>query len=432
MTTIDKTYQYRREEPDSRPPFEFQAQSSQGQQSWNFERLLSPVSVQTFIDTYWGKFPLLIRSNCANNFANLTSIAEVESYLSLKGVLEDQTVVLRSRDRPMRRKFESLSEMYEDMQQGSSLQLREMERFLAPTAPLRLLFNDMIRVLQHPGDSISCFITPPNCELLGPHHDETEIFTLQITGSKRWKLFHRVTAQEPGTYTDDELDAPACEFTLNPGDILYHPRGQIHEVVSENNTAYSITFVIRPLTWHKLLDEAVKTAGRQVEFIEQLPAGLLLQPNAPQHIAKVFEEKLTHLVTHIADCNANDFIQNLSKELIYNLPSPIGSHLEAPLKQVPLTLESRLISRVNDQYLLTTDEQTEKVLLTLAGGASLRMPLSLKSALDELLSFRGPFQIRQIDDALSDNSKCILAKKLLNLGAITFAQKKALTQNEPT
>src|SRR5262249_15384642 len=155
----------------------------------------------------------------------------------------------------------SVGDIYERMRQGASLQFRKMERFLPAQAPLSQLYRDMLLALQHPGVSISCFITPPGAELLGAHHDETEVFTLQLAGRKRWRLFHRVIVEAGGSVPREALSAPEHDFVLTPGDVLYHPRGTVHEVVCDDALSVSIPIVIDPVIWKTLLRQLVERLG---------------------------------------------------------------------------------------------------------------------------------------------------------------------------
>lgn len=319
----------------------------------------------------------------------------------------------------MRRKFGSLGEMYRDIRQGASLQLREMERFLAPDAPLRQLFGDMVATLQHPGNSISCFVTPPDCELLGPHHDETEIFTLQISGSKRWKLFHRVMAHDPGIYDREELDEPAHEFTLGPGDVLYHPRGQVHEVICEDSTSFSVAIVITPMTWRLLLDQILDAVRHDYEFIEQLPASVMLAPNAEEKLEETVREKLAYLVSRIAEQDAGAFVRSAGRDLMKHLSPPSTPHIERSIQAPRLDLDSVLYSRVGDRYLLCLEG--DKVLLTVAGGDALQMPAVLHQAMHQVLTEKGAFRVSDMPDALSESSKIVLARRLVDIGVLSFA-----------
>jgi ribosomal protein L16 Arg81 hydroxylase len=74
------------------------------------------------------------------------------------------------------------------------------------------------------------------------------VFTLQVAGRKRWRLFHMVSAEARGNCRPDMLRGPEHDFVLEPGDLLYHPRGCIHEVVCEDELSFSMPIVFEPIT----------------------------------------------------------------------------------------------------------------------------------------------------------------------------------------
>ncbi len=316
------------EEPEERPPLEFTASAEDAAGSpWSFDRLLGMLSFEAFCSTYWGKYPVLIRGRNPKLFSSLTSLGDIESYFSLPGILDDH-VFLRSHQAPKRQKFKSITDMYSEMRAGASIHLPDLEQFLAPDSPIRHLYNNTAERLQHPGHSIHCFITPPGRECLGAHYDENEIFTLQISGRKRWRFFDRVAAVEPSGCATDQ---PLADFSLGPGDMLYHPRGQVHEVMSEDSVSCSVAIVIRPLTWRELLSMIADDLGNTREFMEQLPAGLSWTNGASTQIAAAMESRLRIIAGKLPALTAQDLVDKIGDGFVKGSPPPPRSQLEGLL-----------------------------------------------------------------------------------------------------
>jgi len=78
-----------------------------------------------------------------------------------------------------------------------------------------------------------------NATCTAPHFDDIEAFCLQLEGQKRWKVYApskearlpRVSSED---FTEDDiLDMePVMDVVLEPGDMLYMPRGWIHHGVT--------------------------------------------------------------------------------------------------------------------------------------------------------------------------------------------------------
>jgi lysine-specific demethylase/histidyl-hydroxylase NO66 len=61
------------------------------------------------------------------------------------------------------------------------------------------------------------------------------VFILQLEGKKKWKLYSPPASDElPREYSrdldQDECGEPLMELELEEGDLLYFPRGTIHQV----------------------------------------------------------------------------------------------------------------------------------------------------------------------------------------------------------
>lgn len=70
------------------------------------------------------------------------------------------------------------------------------------------------------------------------HYDDVEIFVIQLEGKKRWRLYERsdkdtnVSARVTKAFGQEELHKPVADFVMEPGDIMYFPRGTVHQAVS--------------------------------------------------------------------------------------------------------------------------------------------------------------------------------------------------------
>ena len=88
----------------------------------------------------------------------------------------------------------------------------------------------------------SVYHTPAGCQGLAAHHDDVEVFILQTEGRKRWKLYpavrgHALPAMPSADLADEELEPCMLDITLTPGDLLYLPRGVVHQAVSLEGSA---------------------------------------------------------------------------------------------------------------------------------------------------------------------------------------------------
>ena len=79
------------------------------------------------------------------------------------------------------------------------------------------------------------YLTPPSTQGFAPHYDDVEVFMLQVEGRKRWRVYPPFENDElPRTssrnYHPKEVTQKEEIYEiLNPGDVLYVPRGWIHQ-----------------------------------------------------------------------------------------------------------------------------------------------------------------------------------------------------------
>jgi hypothetical protein len=309
-----------------------------------------------------------------------------------------------------------VGDIYERMRQGASLQFRKMERFLAAQMPLSRLYRDTQLALQHPGVSISCFVAPPGAELLGGHHDETDVFTLQLAGRKRWRLFHRVSAETGGNHPPQALGAPERDFVLGPGDFLYNPRGNIHEVVCEDALSLSLVIVIDPITWRSLLEQLVERLRSRPEFIEALPAGAILQGDATTRLADGVATRAALIATEAAKLDANSLVDAAATDLLRGLGTPASAQITHTLDDDRVTKSTRLVTRHGGAWHVSVRE--DQAVLTLGGGDVLKGPSSIAPALRAIMDRREPIAAGELHASLSAKACLLLAQRLVRLGAL--------------
>jgi bifunctional lysine-specific demethylase and histidyl-hydroxylase NO66 len=72
-----------------------------------------------------------------------------------------------------------------------------------------------------------------------PHYDDVDVFILQVSGRKRWRAYAPLPESALPRFSSrdfvesqDDLGKAILDGVLAPGDILYLPRGTIHQAES--------------------------------------------------------------------------------------------------------------------------------------------------------------------------------------------------------
>ena len=152
----------------------------------------------------------------------------------------------------------------ENLRRGATLRVRDIDKFDSGLSRLaRAIRNQFAAQSQ-----INVYLTPASKAGFAPHFDTTDVFVLQCLGVKEWRIYPNYTnkVELPLMETPWDPDrfrpcGPAQSFTLRPGDVLYVPRGEMHEAFCAERESMHLTISIAPLTFSDLLAKALKAAA---------------------------------------------------------------------------------------------------------------------------------------------------------------------------
>jgi bifunctional lysine-specific demethylase and histidyl-hydroxylase NO66 len=156
--------------------------------------------------------------------------------------------------------------VYELFDGGATIVLQSLHRFWPPLARFG---RDLELALTHPVQ-VNAYITPPASRGLGVHHDEHDVFVLQVYGRKRWDV------HDPDGRPGDRL----IEAELAPGDCLYIPQRFPHAAWTAQTASVHLTVGVVPTTWAGVLRPAVTAAVEAALSGQPLPAGFAADPAA--------------------------------------------------------------------------------------------------------------------------------------------------------
>jgi len=191
-----------------------------------------------FIERYWQKRPVVLKRGISN-FIDPISPDELAG-LAMENEVDSRLVSHQDgKWQVSHGPFESYDHLGEN---NWSLLVQAVNNWHEPTAalmrPFRALpdwrMDDLMISFSVPGGGV------------GPHLDQYDVFIIQGTGRRRWRVGEKVPMKQHCPHPDllqvDPFDAIIDE-ELEPGDILYIPPGFPHEGYSlENSMNYSVGF----------------------------------------------------------------------------------------------------------------------------------------------------------------------------------------------
>lgn len=160
----------------------------------------------------------------------------------------------------------------EHLGKGSTLRFRDIERFDPRLAELAAAVAETFAAPVQ----INLYLTPPRQEGFPPHFDNTDVFIVQVAGSKSWTLHRDYTNQASLPNPDSPWDpekyqpvGPGETHTLRVGDVLYVPRGGMHSARCTDEASMHLTVSLAPLSMAALLEKEIRRLAAGEEALRR-------------------------------------------------------------------------------------------------------------------------------------------------------------------
>lgn len=220
---------------------------------------------------------------------------------------------------------------------GCSVRLLHPQRFSDP------LWSLMYKLECFWGSCVGCnaYLTPKGSQRRGfaPHFDDVDVFVLQVSGKKKWRLYRSpedslvLPRYSSRDFTRGELGKPFWKGTLHAGDVLYLPRGMIHDAVSvEDTNSLHVTISMNQRNNYfefltSLFSDALESSARdQVAFRRTLPVRYLM----PEDLAKeqmIFDKQVDRLMesAFLRVNRPSTICRAFSEFMLNRLPPPLDA-----------------------------------------------------------------------------------------------------------
>ncbi len=387
--------------------------------------LLAPVAVSEFLSDHWERAPLLIQPGEPSRFADLLGLGDIEALLGSQTFRRPDLRIVHS-DRRIERDaymFDNLvdpARLFELFRDGATV---VFERLDQRWPPLRRLCRAMEQALGHAAQC-NVYLTGgsshdragDSAQGLRRHYDTHDVFVLQLAGTKDWSLFDTAVelplkVQQP--VPEHYAAMPVRQtFTLEPGDMLYLPRGLVHEARATEETSLHITLGILATTWADLLAEAVRLAALKEPALRRALPRVPPGPGA-ETLAPMLEEALAVLGASGALAEA---WRGLDAAFV-NGRMPLLDGQFAQLAALPdLTQESRVAPRATA---ILRFERRDDEIAVLHQRGELAFPLAAEAAVRFALTTPG-YRLAEMKGGLDAAGRLVLVRRLVREGLLVI------------
>ncbi|WP_414938276.1 cupin domain-containing protein [Amycolatopsis sp. cmx-11-51] len=388
--------------------------------------------VEEFSSRHWGREPLLRRTG--GGFGDLLDLDGVDEMLSRRGLRTPFLRLARNGSVVDSRSFtegggvgaEIGDQVRDDriaalFAEGSTIVLQALHR----TWPSIIDFTTRLTdELGHPAQ-VNAYITPPSSQGFSAHYDVHDVFVLQLAGRKHWKVHEPVhpapLRDQPWSEHADAVaarardDAPVIDEVLEPGDVMYLPRGWLHSATALGDVSAHLTVGVHVVTRFAVVEALAALVASDERLRATLPLGIdVADPGRLDgHLESVREDLIAALRTVPSEDVARHVRERVWKG---NRPEPLP-----PVAAATFVLnlgEGDSVRRREGLRFRVRDTGTGEVVLELQD-RHLSLPDSTLTALSALLDGR-TWCVGEIP-GMDRTDQLVLVRRLLREGVLMAA-----------
>ncbi|MFF3404001.1 JmjC domain-containing protein [Streptomyces sp. NPDC002659] len=227
------------------------------------------------------------------------------------------------------------AELHQRLAEGASLVIDAIDEIHEPIGDLAAGIEGWLRSRVQ----INAYASWTATEGFGTHWDDHDVIVVQIEGSKRWQLFgptRRLPMYRDVAAPQPPPVQPVAELVLQPGDVLYLPRGWWHAVTADQGThSLHLTCGITPHTGANLIGWLSQTLRSSELVRADLPlhAGLEQQAEFLADLGKELHAALDEpaLLQRYTTARDGEDVGRLRPSLPFLQQLPADPHLRVRL-----------------------------------------------------------------------------------------------------
>lgn len=314
----------------------------------NFSALLAPISEKEFLEDYLGKKPIHIKAKDKNKFSEIMSWPILNGLLNMRSIWSEQTLVMMHNKQKIPPQDYCDVAFIRNRGQGYQPNPKQVKDFAKKGAsiicndidqltPELSAFTEMMEKYFKAKCQSNLYCSWNAVQAFDSHFDTHDVFALHIAGTKTWRIYKgcadnpiphqmfQTISQEQHNQDKGELDFYA---KMEPGDLLYIPRGFYHDAIATNDNADGDTGCIHlSLGVNRMIGldvfDMIRNQSVQSSFIRSyLPN---LQDQEGKEYLKSFAKELSEIIKQ------DEFLEALStyqdgysyNRESYNLPEEV-------------------------------------------------------------------------------------------------------------
>jgi hypothetical protein len=386
------------------------------------KRLLAPLALDAFFARYWEREVLHLKRGDAHYYDSLLTLQDLERVVAAGGLRYPALQLSKGGTFLPPEAFckdlrsgeivfsgvPDLDRLQAAYQSGATLSLPGFHRAWRPLAELA---GEVESYVNH-GVHTNIYLTPRQSQGFDPHYDTHEVFVLQVFGRKHWKIFDSLVElphqSQPFHPSMHKPSTPVLELDLEPGDLLYVPRGVVHTTQTLDEASAHVTLGISIYTYFEMLTIWLQGLRSHAAARRGLPPGFLDRPEVKPALARDFAELVARLSRGLdADRLVDAFLDRVRAGYPGKLNLDAGFHANPVIGP-----ESRLRTLERGHYALS--ETGESVVLRFSDKTA-EIPAIARGFIKEICA-RPSFRLCELSCELDADARLALARRLYQEG----------------
>ena len=253
----------------------------------DFGKFLAPMTVETFMAEHFGRWPVQIRGDSPRS--GLLSIQRLEELLSIRPHWTDANIKLILNSRPI------MGDLYFEPAEPDRVRRADpvkVQTFLNMGASLvgdRIEDIDagvrdaaaMLSAEFAATAGANVYFSSKDIRAFNSHCDLHEVFAVQLEGEKVWQIYENraeapieaLNGPNAQAMIDQAKGRVLMTVHMQPGDLLYIPRGFFHDALASSEESLHLTFGVAPLNGRYALRLLEEQAIKHATVRNYLPDG---------------------------------------------------------------------------------------------------------------------------------------------------------------